>query len=264
LPALYELDQSNGWSIGMRAVTHALVADANPPPGPILELGCGAGVFNAELAQQRAGLGPVLGADLHPLALAYARKNVGDKVTRWQGDKMTRTNHPVTQSPALLQTDLHNLPVPDATLSALLALDVFDQKGVDIEAALAEGWRVLCAGGKLILRVSAYPWLQGRHDVAFNTGRRYDRQELAALLTDRRFRIDRLTHANTLLAPPVILLRLLQRWGLLAFSTQVPNSNFYNRLFATALRLEAGWLATLDLPAGISLFAVATKAARNG
>jgi SAM-dependent methyltransferase len=245
LPALYELDQSNGWSIGMRAVTHALVANANPPPGPILELGCGAGVFNAELAQQRAGLGLVLGADLHPLALAYARRAV-------------------SRPPALMQTDLHNLPVPDATLGALLALDVFDQKGVDIEAALAEGWRVLCASGKLILRVSAYPWLQGQHDVAFNTGRRYDRQELAALLTARRFRIERLTHANMLLAPPVILLRLLQRWGLLAFSTQVPNSNFYNRLFATALRLEAGRLATLDLPAGISLYAVATKVIRNG
>jgi ubiquinone/menaquinone biosynthesis C-methylase UbiE len=245
LPALYELDRSNGWSIGMRSVTHALVIQANPPPGPILELGCGAGVFNAELAKQRADRGPVWGVDLHPLALAYARKNIADSG--------------MPQPPAILQANLHNLPVPDATLSAVLALDVFDQKDVQIEAALAESRRVLRTGGKLILRVSAYPWLEGRHDAAFNTGRRYYRREIAAVLAAQRFQIERLTHANTLLAAPVILLRFLQRWGLLAVDGTVYHDTVANQLFVQALRLEAGWLVLCDLPFGISLYAIASK-----
>jgi ubiquinone/menaquinone biosynthesis C-methylase UbiE len=237
---LYELDQSNGWSIGMRAATRAIIAQAKAPPGPILELGCGAGVFNAELAQQRRAQGPVFGADLHPLALAYAR-NV------------------VAQPPPLLRANLENVPVPDAILSAVLALDVFDQEGVNIAAAIAESRRVLRIGGKLILRVSAYPWLQGQHDAAFNTGRRYYRRELAALLAAQGFQIERVTHANTLLATPVIVQRLLQRWGWLAVGETVYHVALANQLFALALRLEGRWLAKLDLPAGISLYAVATK-----
>jgi hypothetical protein len=169
--------------------------------------------------------------------------------------------------------------VADATLSAVVALDVFDQNGVNIEAALSESRRVLRNGGKLILRVSAYPWLQGQHDAAFNTARRYYRQEMAALLAAHNFQIERLTHANTLLAPPVILMRLLQRWRVAVGSWQlalshprgpsgratrhplpaVYHDSLANQIFAQALRLEAGWLATLDLPFGISLYAVAAK-----
>ncbi len=239
LPALYQLDRVNGWSIGMRAITHALLGRANLPPGPLLELGCGSGVFNAELRTRYPGR-TVLGMDLHPLALAYAGRAAG-------------------AMPTLARADLHQLPLASASVSAVLALDVFDQQGVEINAALAESWRLLQPGGMLLLRVSAHPWLEGAHDAAFNTGRRYRRDEIGGLLHTHGFAVMRMTYANALLSPPLVALRLMQRWGWLEVEETGFTESAVNRLFAHILRFEARWLARADFPFGISLYALAQK-----
>ena len=239
LPALYELDRVNGWSIGMRAVTHALLAQVALPPGPILELGAGSGLFNAQL-QRRFADRLVTGVDLHPLALAYARL-AGP------------------EPPRLLRGDLQQLPLGATTVSAILALDTFDQLGVDVDRALAESWRVLQPGGLLLLRVSAHPWLEGAHDMAFNTGRRFRRSELVAALVARGFCVERVTYANALLSPPLVLLRLLERWGWLNLPETTLADSPANRLFAALLGLEARWLAYGNFGFGISLYTLATK-----
>ncbi|RIK41422.1 MAG: hypothetical protein DCC55_11930 [Chloroflexi bacterium] len=239
LPALYQLDRVNGWSIGMRAVTHALLDRVSLPAGPILELGCGSGVFNAEL-QRRYPDRPVLGVDLHPLALAYARQTG-------------------RQPPTLVRADLQRLPFESKSVSAILALDTFDQYGVDLRAALSESWRSLQPQGVLLLRVSAHPWLEGEHDMAFNTGRRYRRAELVHWLESTGFVAERVTFANALLSPPLVALRLLQRWGGLALDDTSFADSPINRLFARVLTLEARWLRYADFGFGISLYAVARK-----
>jgi ubiquinone/menaquinone biosynthesis C-methylase UbiE len=239
LPTLYQLDRANGWSVGMRALTHALLNRATLPPGPILELGCGAGVFNGEL-QERYPERWVGGVDLHPLALAYARASG-------------------PQPPHLLRADLQRLPVASAAVSGILALDVFDQQGVDVCAALAESWRLLRPGGLILLRVSAHPWLEGAHDRAFNTGRRFRRSELEEALKEAGFVVTRMTYANVLLSPPLVAVRLLQRWGWLQIEEDGLVDSPLNRLFANVLRIEADWLADHNLVFGISLYAVATK-----
>jgi SAM-dependent methyltransferase len=206
-----------------------------------LELGCGSGVFNLQLHEaypERA----IFGVDLHPLALSYA-------------------NAVVAQPPKLARTDLHWLPFPAGIFSAVIALDTFDQQGVNLRAALGESWRVLQAGGMLLVRVSAHAWLQSTHDIAFNTGRRFSKIDLISALQAHGFTALRLTYANALLAPPVIGLRLLQRWGWLPSGEVMYTDPLANRIFAQALRYEAQWLAQRDLPFGISLYAVAVKTA---
>jgi SAM-dependent methyltransferase len=244
LPALYGLDQVNGWSIGMRAVTHALLDRASLPPGPILELGAGSGLFNAEL-QRRFADRLVGGVDLHPLALAYARQ-AGP------------------EPPRLLRADLQQLPVAAATVSAILALDTFDQLGVDVATAISESWRVLQPGGLILLRVSAHPWLEGAHDTAFNTGRRFRRSDLVSGLVAAGFCVNRITYANALLSPPLVLLRLLERWGWLTLPETELADSPANRLLAAALGLEARWLAYGNFGFGISLYALATKQQDRG
>jgi SAM-dependent methyltransferase len=239
LPALYQLDWVNGWSIGMRAVTQALLDRAVLPAGPILELGCGSGVFNAEL-QRRYPHRPVLGVDLHPLALAYAR----------QAGR---------EPPAFVRADLQRLPFEPESVSAILALDTFDQQGVDLHAALSESWRILRPQGMLLLRVSAHPWLEGEHDTAFNTGRRYQRAEVLDALERTGFMAERVTFANALLSPPLVVIRLLQRWGGLALDDTSFADSPANSLFARVLALEAQWLRSANLGFGISLYVVARK-----
>lgn len=238
LPLLYAMDQEHGWSQGMRAITHTLLATTHFPAGPLLEVGCGAGVFLRELHDRQPTM-PCFGLDRSRIALNYA-------------DNQPAALH-------LAQGDLQRLPFVANYFSLIVALDSFDQQAVNLQEAVRESWRILQPGGLLLLRVSAHPWLASTHDVAFNTGRRYHRRELLDALTASGFGVERVTYANSLLALPVIVQRLLQRWRLLPFDGNHEISPFINRQVARLLGWEANLLPFTDLPFGISLYVLARK-----
>ena len=239
LPLLYAGDQHDGWSQGMRAVTLALLDNLTLPDGPVVEVGCGGGQLLSEV-QQHYPLRLVTGTDLHPLALSYAQGAL-----RPEG--------------GLTQAALPHLPWRDNTVALLLALDVFDQQGVDLDAAMAEAYRLLRVDGALVMRVSAHPSLYGAHDIAFHTGRRYTRREVRSALTQAGFVVQRLSYANSALALPVAALRLAQRWGWLAWQEESYQQSGLHDLLARLLRYEAAWLRRGNLPWGLSLCAVARK-----
>jgi SAM-dependent methyltransferase len=243
LLALYRNEERSGWSVGMRAITRSLIAQATLPDGPAAELGCGGGHVLAELGSLLPGR-LLTGMDLHPQALSHAAQVTGDAAH-------------------LTQAHLHRLPWPDDAFALLLALDALDQRGVRLTLALREAWRVLAVDGVLLLRVSAGPWLLGPHDVAFNTGRRYTRRTLDQALRRTGFTPERVTYANSVLAAPIAALRLLQRWRLLPFAPSLYNTPGIDALLAAALRCEARWLERHDLPAGLSLYVAARKSARG-
>lgn len=238
LPLLYAFDQAHGWSRGMRTITHTLLAQHQHNPGAMLELGCGSGIFLQELSDCRP-FQPCIGIDQSGIALSYAGRQLKTR--------------------QLAQADLRQLPFADEAFGLIVALDVFDQRAVDLQQALQESRRILQPNGLLLLRVSAYPWLESAHDAAFNTGRRYQRQEVEEVLRRASFSVERVTYANTLLAPPIILQRFLQRWRLLPFSTNHEIAPTVNQGVEQALRWEAKLLHTLNLPFGISLYALARK-----
>lgn len=240
LPALYQVDATHWWTSGMRRISHALLGGVLLVDGPLLELGYGSGAFLTELrAQFPERL--VLGSELHPLALGQASLRSPAR-------------------PGLLAADLHHLPLPTGRCAAVIALDVFDQQGVDLASALMESWRVLRAGGILLLRMSAYAWLHGPHDSAFGTGQRYTAGRLRNALSTAGLHVQRLTYANSLLLGPGVVLRLLQKAGLLAdVAQELAVSPLFNRLLSEVLATEARWLRRRDLPAGLSLYAVARK-----
>jgi ubiquinone/menaquinone biosynthesis C-methylase UbiE len=238
LPLLYAMDQEHGWSQGMRAITHALLGATRLPPGPLLEVGCGAGVLLRELYAYHRGA-RCFGLDYSSIALDYAKRQ------------------PATLH--LSQGDLQQLPFGANHFSLIVALDSFDQRAVNLQQAVRESWRLLRPDGLLLLRVSAHPWLESEHDVAFNTGRRYARQELMAALSNGGFHLERVTYANTLLALPVIAQRLLQRWRLLPFESNHEISPVVNQQVARLLRWEANLLHLTNLPFGISLYVLARK-----
>ncbi len=240
LPLLYGAEEQSGWGRGMRAVTQALLADVTLPSGPLLEVGCGGGRMLADLAQQH-GDRLVCGVDLNPLALAHARRRL--------------------PSGALVCATLEHLPLPRATFAAVIALDVLDQAGVALDAGLAELWRLLRPGGLLLARVSAHPWLYGAHDRAFHTGQRFTRGGFEAALARAGFELERMTYINAGLAGPVAALRLAQRWGLLPWLPEVYQASPLNDLVARLLAVEAFHLRRYNLPAGLSLCALARRPA---
>jgi SAM-dependent methyltransferase len=239
LPVLYRIEESYGWSVGMRAVTHALLAGLALPAGPILEVGCGGGHLLAELRGGFPGH-TICGADLDPRALAHAHTRLPAQVD-------------------VLQAPLQRLPFADHSFALLLALDAFDQQGVALAAALAESRRLLRPGGWLVVRVSAHRLLYGAHDLAFRTNRRYAKRELVHSLAAHGFRPHRVTYANFLVGGPVAVWRLLQRWRLLPWHPAIYTDRTANAVVAWALRGEARWLRRHDLPVGLSLWAVAEK-----
>lgn len=239
LPQLYAMDHTGGWNEGMRQVTAALLDGIGAANGPVLELGCGGGA-QAKLLARRFAPQPIYALDIMPVAVAAAHQHLGAAV-------------------GVMQSDVHALPFADAALGLIVGMDVLDQTGVDIVTALGELHRVLRDDGRLLLRVSAYDWLTGPHDHAFNTAHRYGAGELRDVLAYAGFTVERMTFANTLLAPPLVAVRLLQRWGLLPLAQADYDDPVANRLFYEALQREAAWLRRGDLPFGISLNVLARK-----
>ncbi len=241
LPLLYDSRATGGWTAGMVQVTLAMLHGVPIRPGAVvLEVGCGLGAV-ARAVQNARPAARVIGAELHPLALRAV-----------EGSR-----------PAFIQGDLLHLPLPPASVDLLLALDSFDQVGVDLNQALAEAQRVLRPNGLLLLRVSAHPRLQGTHDTAFNTGRRYTLAELHNELLCADYEPKRISYANTLLAPPTVALRLLDRLRNRAMPTHwasaVYASATANAAIQAALALESLWLCRANLPIGLSLLVLATK-----
>jgi ubiquinone/menaquinone biosynthesis C-methylase UbiE len=238
LPDLYRMDETNGWSQGMRCVSMAMLAAQPFINGPVVDLGCGSGMFVHELAANRPQA-LVLGADLSATALSYAQERSG--------------------SERFLQVDVGKLPLAPQSVGLVTALDSFDQLGVEIDQTLAEVHRVLRPGGVLLVRVSAHPWLWGPHDVAFNTGRRWRLDDLIHHLQTAGLVVERTTYANSLLSPLIVPLRLLQRWGWLSAGQPAEEDAWSNELLRKALAVEAAWLEEHRFPFGISACVLARK-----
>jgi cyclopropane fatty-acyl-phospholipid synthase-like methyltransferase len=221
----------------MRSITRVILKQIPLPAAPIVELGCGAGSMVARLQSDYPDH-CVCGLELSSLALGHA-----------QSDRIRARN--------LIQADLQRLPFVDDSAGTIIALDVFDQYGVELTSALDESRRVLQKDGILLVRVSAHPQLAGSHDHAFNTAQRHTRRSITSALERAGFAPIRTTYANALLSIPVATMRLLQRHSLTRLRETDYTHVWADRLLATMLEWEADWLSRHDLPFGLSLFVLA-------
>ena len=118
-------------------------------------------------------------------------------------------------------------------------------------------------GGDLVdpFREPAMPVARGWHDQAVNIQQRFTRSSLDSLLRAAGFAPLRITYLNTLLFPPIVLLRHLQRSRQPDFgkSDVDDTGEPINSMLLGLLRIERTLLRRTDLPFGISLFAVARK-----
>lgn len=237
---IYNVEDRHWWYVGMRQITMALLEETygHHTDLRILDAGSGTGAAMGYLSR----FGQVTGVDLSPLALAFCRKR---------------------QLERLGQASVTALPFAAASFDLVTSFDVLYHRAVgDPRIPLAEFYRVLSPGGRVLLRLPAYDRLRGHHDIIIHTARRFSASQLGRDLETVGFTVERLTYANTLLFPITLARRLLD--PLLPHndtgnSDVIPNPAWLDDALTAVLGLEASWLRQHDLPFGLTVAALATK-----
>ncbi|MDO8672801.1 MAG: class I SAM-dependent methyltransferase, partial [Dehalococcoidia bacterium] len=144
---MYSIEDTFWWYKGMRQITFALLHGLmqGGTDRMILDAGCGTGGMMQPLSQ----LGSAVGIDFAEEATNLANQ-------RERG--------------IVMRGSVTDLPFAAATFDLVTCFDVLYHLAVsDDEAALKELSRVLKPGGYLLVRVPAYDFLRGHHDVVVHT-----------------------------------------------------------------------------------------------
>ncbi len=235
--AMYEAEDSHWWYVGMRRIAASVLGAQLQPGKPlvILDAGCGTGGNLLFLESY----GTPVGLDVSATALGFCQRRGLDR---------------------LVHGSVMSLPFPDGVFDLVTSLDVLYHRAVlDDAQALREARRVLTPGGWLLVRVPAYDWLRGRHDVAVHTRHRYTAAELANKVCDAGLTVLRLSYANCLLFPIALAKRLAERIMPPGAGSDVGPPPAGNRQLAAILALEALWLRRWALPWGLSVICLARK-----
>ena len=151
----------------------------------------------------------------------------------------------------VVRGDATRLPVRDGALGLVVAFDVLEHIE-DHEAAAAELFRGLMPGGTLLVAVPADMRLWSAHDEAVDHVRRYERDELRALVEAAGF-VDVSVWSWNVLLRPVVWLRRKRTSG----SDLEEPGRVVNVALRAVVRLER--VLPLDRVPGVSLMLTARK-----
>ncbi len=226
-----EVETSHWWYGSTRRLLAQILSPHLPPGGRRLDAGCGTGATGAWLS----GGADLIGADFEPLALELFRE--------------------AHDASGLTASDVSHLPFADDAFDALLCVTVLCHQSVlDPVATVAELVRTVRPGGVVCLMEPGVQRLYRAHDRVTHTARRFSRAELAGLLTTNGCELLRSTGAYAFLIPPAGVKTVIER-GRTSSDLDVQPSGLGGILPRLA-SAERRWLASHDLPAGLSVLAV--------
>ncbi len=236
---MYQVEDHHWWYLGMEQITcrvleHYLPRDRSALK--ILDAGCGTGAVMKYLYPY----GTVTGFDFSAEALRFSQKRAHTR---------------------LVQASVLEIPFVSNLFDLIVSFDVICEIGVDDEQALLEFGRILKPGGLVLLRLPAYHWLRGKHDVATHISHRYTRGEIKAKLKRSGLTPVRLSYANMFLFPVAVAKRLSER----LFSPHQTGSDLtldpgpMNGVLRSILSAEAPLVSTVGLPFGLTVVALARR-----
>lgn len=230
---IHDLELTHWWYRTLHAIALDSIRRYAPTDATVLDAGCGAGGFLFRLGESCRRLG----VDMHPEALRLTRE---------------RSRVPVCRA------RVEALPFPEDSVDVVVSLDVIYHAAVPNAAdAIVEMARVLKPGGLFVLNVPAYEALRSGHDAAIHTARRFSRFEVWRLLETAGLEPMRVSHWNSALFPAAAVVRLWRR-NRQDSDLQEPGV-WSNWLFGKILDMERRLSSAIELPFGLSIFAVARK-----
>lgn len=237
---IYQIEKTHWWYVGRRTIIFDWffrVLGKNLE-SKILDVGCGTG-YNIEFLKGQ-GYIDVYGLDFAPEALEFCSS---------RGLQMVTCGN------------LAELPYASETFDMITALDIIEHLDDDLQG-LAELKRILKPGGKLVIFVPALMFLWSLQDDVSHHRRRYNAQELQTKVRQVGLEIDKLTYANSLLFPVVLVGRLLlrlvrDRVNLISEADMSPN--WSNGILGKLFSFEMPLLRWFNFPIGVSLLCVCHK-----
>ncbi|WP_089333214.1 class I SAM-dependent methyltransferase [Hymenobacter mucosus] len=238
----HQIEEGHWWFQARRGMVFQLIQELQlPKSASILEIGCSGGPLL--LALRQAGYTNLTGIDISAQGVQLAKQRGFEHVAVMDGAK---------------------LEFADASFDLVIASDVLEH--IENENQALQEWkRVLRPGGQLIVFVPAFQFLWSSHDDVNQHFRRYSSQQLSTAIAHNGLQQQRLSYWNSLLFAPVALVRLLRK--LLPGTEPSPSGDlqllpaFLNTSLLSLLRTENRILRHLNLPVGVSVFALARKPA---
>ena len=220
------LEDRHWWYASRRAMLRRLVSPL--APGRALDVGCGSGGNTAVLRD----LGwQVTGLEYSPAAaeLAHGR------------------------GLPIVRGDATHLPFADECLDLVISTDMWEHVP-DHHAVARETARVLRPGGRALVAVPCSMKLWSGHDVALGHERRYEKDDLAAVMDAGGLEVVEMHYWNVLLRP---VARVRRRRRVTSESEMEDSGRLLNVVLRSILAVESR-LPVDQLP-GISLVALAAK-----
>lgn len=241
---MYEMEDAYWWYVGLRAIFFEFLEKYSLENRNlrILDTGCGTGGTLKRLTEY----GKTYGIDVSSTALNFCKRR---KISN------------------LIQASANNIPFKDNSFDVVISNDVLNLSQIrDDLSVLKKYHRILKENGIVILNVPAYNFLMSEHDRAVDTKHRYTKKEISSKLKKAGFIPERITYWNTVLFPVLGAARLLKK---LKSKNLQPRSDLkrfpaiFNNPLTSIIMLEARLLKRLNLPFGLSLFALARKGDRE-
>lgn len=234
---MYAAEERHWWYVGMRAIVRRVLDREldDGRPRAILDAGCGTGK-NLEFLRR---YGKVTGIDYSSVALEFSRQ---------RGERR------------LARASVDALPFADASFDLVTSFDVICCREVpSVERALDEFRRVLRPGGLALVRVPAFSWLRGRHDVAVHAERRLTTSELSGALRRAGLTVELASYANGFLLPVALARRATDRLSEARGDDLGMPPAPVNGALARLLSAEAPLVARGLMPVGVSAIAAGRR-----
>lgn len=238
---MFELETTYWWYVGRRIIlADTIRRHATSLLNQTLDIGCGTGANFSVLSRFST---TVIGLDTSPQALNYCHSRGWNNVELMRKDGILR--------------------FADKTADMVTLLDMLEHVA-DEQPLLDEVHRVLRPNGLLIVTVPAFQFLWSEHDVAVHHYRRYTKQRIAHLLTNKGFEIVSASYVIMFSFPIIVLYRVFK--GMLNFfysgtpkTSHVRLPRILNAFFIRILAWESKLLTYFTFPFGTSILVVATK-----